>query len=178
MVSRVHAGLPAQVRVEAFSGKTMRGKVLSVATVASKQSWLSSDVQVYEAQVEIEGEVPGLKPDMTAEVTIFTDSQRDNALTIPVQAILGSVDMGDTRRVYVQTANGPEARDVTIGLSNDRMAEVVSGLKEGDEVVVNPVVLLSAEEKARYAPTPAAGAKGKDKGKGGKGKGGKGGPPG
>jgi multidrug efflux pump subunit AcrA (membrane-fusion protein) len=184
MVSRVHAGLPAQVRVEAFSGKTMRGKVKAIATVASKQSWLSSDVQVYEAQVEIEGVVPGLKPDMTAEVTIFTDSQRDSALTIPVQAILGSVDMGNTRRIYVQTDNGPEARDVTIGLSNDRMAEVLTGLKEGDEVIVNPLVLLSAEEKAKFAPTPAGGAKGKDKGKdkGGKapgkgGKGGKGGPP-
>lgn len=183
MVSRVREGLPATIRVEALPEQLLHGMVKSVATVASKQSWYSSDVQVYEAHVEIDGIVPGLKPDMTAEVTIFTDNQRDSALTIPVQAILGSVDMGDVRRVYVQTSNGPEAREVTIGLSNDRMAEVVSGLKEGDQVIVNPQLVLSAEERAKYGPTPSSskGKGGPSKGKGGPGQGkggqGKGGPP-
>lgn len=169
MVSRVRKGLPAQVRVEAVRGQVLRGKVKSIANVASKQSWLSSDVQVYEAHVEIEGSVPGLKPDMTAEVTIFTDNSREKALTIPVQSILGSADMGDTRRVYVNGANGPEGRDVKIGMSNDRMAEVLEGIKEGEDVIVNPTAIMTAEEKAKFAPQPTG--KG---GKGGKGKGGKG----
>ena len=88
--------------------------------------------------------------------------------------------MGGTRLVYVQTPNGPERREVTIGLSNDRMAEVVSGLNEGDEVVVNATVLLTPEEKAKFAPQSGGGAKGKGKGKGKDGKpgGGKPGPQG
>jgi len=128
--------------------------------------------------VSIKDSVPGLKPGMSGEVTIFTDSSRDHCLAIPVQSILGSVDMGKKRRVYVQTPDGPEPRDVTIGLSNDRMAEVESGLSEGEEVIVNPRVLLSEKEKAQFGDSGSyrpGGGPGKDKG--GKDKG-KGGPPG
>jgi hypothetical protein len=171
-------GQPAQVRVDAAPGQVMAGEVKSVANVASQQDWYSSDVKVYQTMIRIKESVPGLKPGMTAEVTIFTDSQRDNCLTVPVQAILGTVDMGKTRRVYVMTPNGPERREVVIGLSNDKMAEVESGLNEGDEVVANPRLLLSEKERATLtAETMPKGkdGKGKGKGKGGQGKG-KGGP--
>jgi multidrug efflux pump subunit AcrA (membrane-fusion protein) len=182
-------GQPAQVRIDAFPDRVLNAEVKTVATVASQQDWLSADVKVYQTMVAIKESVGDLKPGMSAEVTIFTDSARSHCLTIPVQSILGSVDMGNKRRVYVQTATGHEAREVVIGLSNDKMAEVESGLQEGDLVVVNPRLLLSEKEKAkfgdsgpyRYSPNGGGGAPGKDgKGKGGwpgKGGPGKGGPP-
>ena len=46
------------------------------------------DVKVYPTLVEIKDSVSELKPGMSAEVTIFTDSARDHCLTVPVQAIL------------------------------------------------------------------------------------------
>lgn len=178
-------GLPAQVRIDAFPDRVLSGEVKFVATVASQQDWSSADVKVYQTLVSIKESVPGLKPGMSAEVTILTDSSRDNCLAIPVQSILGSVDMGDKRRVYVQTPEGPEPREVVIGLSNDKMAEVVSGLQEGETIIVNPRALLSDKEKAQFGESSyrASGGngggwgEGKEKGKG-KGKGGKGGPPG
>jgi multidrug resistance efflux pump len=181
---KIAEGQPSQVRIDAFPGRTFAGEVKSVATVASQQDWWSSDVKVYQTMVAVKDSVPGLKPGMSAEVVMFTDSARDHCLTVPVQAILGSVDMGNKRRVYVQTPSGAEAREVTIGLSNDKMAEVESGLEEGDLVVVNPRVLLSEKEKAQFSSDSGKGKgkDGKDKdGKGKDGKGawpGKGGPPG
>jgi hypothetical protein len=192
---KIADGQPAQVRVDAFPDRSFNADVKSVATVASQQDWMSADVKVYQTMVSIKDTVPGLKPGMSAEVTMFTDSARENCLTIPVQAILGTVDMGNKRRIYVSTPNGVEWREVTIGLSNDKMAEVESGLSEGDMVVVNPRVLLNEQEKAQFGETGAyrssngGGAapkegkwkdgKGKDgKGKDGKGKDGKGGWPG
>ena len=178
-LEKVSEGQPATVRVEAFPDRAMAGEVKSVATVASQQDWLSADVKVYQTMVAIKDSVEGLKPGMTAEVVIATDSRREHVLTIPIQAILGSVDMGDKRRVYVQTPAGPQPRDVAIGLSNDRMAEVLSGLAAGEEVIVNPRVVLTPAEKAQlgepgtYSPVGEKGpsGKGKDKGKGkGKGK--------
>jgi len=44
-------GLPANVRVEAVAGKTLRAHVKSVANVAAQQDWMSPDVKVYQAYV-------------------------------------------------------------------------------------------------------------------------------
>lgn len=162
-------GLPAHVRVEAFSDRQLPGEVKTVATVASQQDWMSADVKVYQAMVSIGEALPGLKPGMTAEVTIYTDSQRENVLVIPIQSIVGSVDMGKKRRVYVYTPDGPQPREVVIGLSNDKMAEVEQGLVEGEEVIVNPRALLSEAEKAALGDTAPARGNGKMKDKGGPG---------
>lgn len=186
-LEKVSDGLRATVRVEAFPDRLLHGHVKSVATVAAQQDWMSADIKNYQTMVSIDESLEGLKPGMSAEVTIFTDGARENCLVVPVQAILGSVDMGDKRVVFVQTAGGVvERREVTVGLSNDKMAEIVSGLEENETVVVNPRVLLNEKERAalgdsgpyRYNGGGAEG-KGKGKGKEGKGKGGKGkgGPP-
>jgi len=171
---KVADGQFAHVRVDAYPDRNLLGEVKSVATVASQQDWLSADVKVYQTLVTINEAVPGLKPGMSAEVTIYTDDASENCLTVPVPAILGSVDMGNKRRVYVLTDNGPEPREVVVGLSNDKMAEIVSGLNEGDLVIVNPRVLLTDKEKAqfgdsgpyRYRSPDNGPSKGKGKGKG------------
>jgi multidrug efflux pump subunit AcrA (membrane-fusion protein) len=159
------AGQLAKIRVEAFPDRLLDGEVKSVATVASQQDWMSADVKVYQAMITIKDEQLDLKPGMTAEVTIFTDSLREDVLTVPLQAILGSVDMGNKRRVYVNTPSGPQPREVVVGLSNDRMAVIEEGLIEGEEVVINPRVLLSDSEKAALGETTnyrdKAGPKGK-----------------
>jgi multidrug efflux pump subunit AcrA (membrane-fusion protein) len=141
-------GQRATVRVDAFPTKSLKAHVKTVQTVASQQDWLSADVKVYQTYVSIDEPLPGLKPDMSAEVTIFTDSQRSHVLTMPMQAVVGSVEMGNKRKCYVLTPNGPQEREVELGLSNDKMVEVLSGLNEGDEVVVNPRALMSEKERA------------------------------
>src|SRR5262249_8359163 len=67
---KVADGQRAQVKVEAFPDRLMDAEVKTVATVASQQDWLSADVKVYQTLVAIKESVPGLKPGMSAEVTI------------------------------------------------------------------------------------------------------------
>ena len=167
MVSRVHEGLTGTVRIDAFPDKLLQAHVKTVATVASQQDWMSSDVKLYQTMVAIDESVDGLKPGMSAEVTIQTEAQADNVLTVPVQAIISTNDMGKYRKCFVKLSNGQtEPRRILVGLSNERMAEIrdeaetlaglsgeekaelKSGLKEGDEVVLNPRVLLSEKDKA------------------------------
>ena len=84
---------------------------------------------------------------------------------------MGGAESGRTRKVFVMTPSGPEEREIQIGLSNEKMAEVKSGLQAGDQIVVNPKVLVGNTAKTRE-DMPEAGSKG------GMGKGkGKGGPP-
>jgi hypothetical protein len=89
---------------------------------------------------------------MSAEVTILTDSLAENALTIPIQAVLGTVEMGRQRKCYVVTPTGPQEREIVVGISNEKMVEVKEGLEEGDQVVVNPRLLLSEKERKTLGP--------------------------
>jgi RND family efflux transporter MFP subunit len=144
MVSRLKSEQPARIRIDAFPDRDLRGRVKTIATVASQTDWMSSDVKVYQTMVSIDEQVENLKPGMSAEVTILTDSQVKDALTIPVQAVLGTVEMGRNRKCFVVNKRGVhEERDILVGISNDKMVEVKEGLEEGDQVVVNPRALLS-----------------------------------
>lgn len=159
-------GMPATIRVDAFPEKPLKGHVRTVATVASSSDFMTSDVKVYATIVSIDDAIPYLKPGMSAEVTIHVDSTLENVLAIPVQAVIGGAESGRTRRVFVMTSNGPEEREIQVGLSNEKMAEVRSGLQAGDQVVVNPKAILGSAAKTRE-DMPQPGAKGKGKGKGG-----------
>jgi HlyD family secretion protein len=172
LVSRVHKGQPAFVRVDAMANRRLKGHVDAVANTASQQDFFAADVKVYATKVAIDEEVDDLKPGMTSEVTITIADALEHVLTIPIEAIIGSAEMGKTRKCFVMTPHGPEERDVLVGMNNDKEVEIRDGLKEGEEVVLNPRVL--AGEKAKiHQPgedkhaAEEAGEKSGRKGKGG-----------
>lgn len=175
-------GQGANIRVDAAADKLLKGHVRTVAAVASQQDWMSSDVRVYQTLVTIDEVVEGLKPDMSAEVTIQIDPPKEPVLAVPVQAIVGGAENGAKRKVYVLTPTGPQEREVTTGLFNEKMVEVREGLADGDQVVLNPRVLLgpgaktreeASEQTRRPGMAGGAGGKGGEKKGGGK----AGGPP-
>ncbi len=176
----VEHGQSALIRVDAFPDKVLKGHVRSVAAVSSVQDWASADVKVYQTLVTIDEPVEGLKPDMSAEVTIQVDPPKEPVLCVPLQAVVGGTENADKRKVFVMTPSGPQEREVTLGLFNDKMVEVKSGLAEGDEVVLNPKVLVGDKAKTRDEPAEAPAGRrppGGPKDKAGQ-KGGKSGPGG
>lgn len=170
-------GQPATIRIDSLPGRVFRGHVKTVATVASQQDWMSSDVKVYQTMVSIDEIVEEVRPGMSAEVTILTDAKAENVLAIPVEAVIGGSELGRKRECYVKTSDGPKKRDIILGMSNDTKAEVLSGLEEGDEVVLNPMVLMKPSERPADGGRKAGGGR---KGRGGDGaeSGGEGGPKG
>jgi HlyD family secretion protein len=198
-------GQKANIRVDALGGRRFEGHVRTVAAVASQaDSWIS-DVKLYQTLVMIDGEVlpdgtrkplkafktEELKPDMTAEVTITVDTAKEPVLTVPVQAILGGTEMGANREVFVKTPTGYDRRSVTLGIYNEKVVEIREGLTEGEEIVLNPKVLLAPDDKTKTRDEGGKGggtkggdgsggpkdASGGGKGKGGGKKGGGGAPP-
>jgi multidrug resistance efflux pump len=171
LVSRIHKGQQAVVRVDAMPHSHLKAHVESVANTPSQQDFFAADVKVYATKVYIDEEVEGLKPGMTAEVTITVADALEHVLTLPLQAIIGSAEMGATRECFIVTPHGPERRPITVGLSNDKEAEISSGLVEGDEVVLNPKALVGDKVKTREpgefsknGGTPADDSGGKRKG--------------
>ncbi len=69
----------------------------------------------------------------------ITTAEKDNVLTIPISCI------EDDNIIYVQVPKGYEKRHVVLGLENDISVEVISGLKEGDKVVLDPTKVPATE---------------------------------
>jgi multidrug resistance efflux pump len=142
LISRVKTAQLAAIKTDAYPDRILKGKVDQVATVAAAADWMSSDVKVYQTKVAIDEYLEGLKPGMSAEVTITTGSPREHVLVVPVEAIIGGAELAGKRELYVMGDKGPELRPVVIGDSNDKMVEIKDGVVEGDEVVLNPKALL------------------------------------
>jgi multidrug efflux pump subunit AcrA (membrane-fusion protein) len=172
-------GQRAAIRVDSFPGRAFHGRVKSVAQAAAQSDYFSSDIKVYTTMVSIDDtlEEEFLKPGMSAEVTILADETPGPVMVIPIQSIVGNVTMGAKRVCYVlDDKNYPHEREIEIGLSSDRLAEIKSGLNEGERVVLNPRPLIP--EKSGMKPgTPqtrrgAEFSEGKEKSGKGKRKGG------
>jgi HlyD family secretion protein len=166
-------GHRASVRVDAFPDRVFAARVKSVAAVAQQADWFSSDVKLYPSQVLITDkitvyrdgqEVPILKPDMNAEVTIHIDDATEPVLAVPLQAVIGGAESGPKRTVWVMANGSPVEREVQLGKFNDAMIEVLSGIQEGDEVVVNPKALAGDKAKVREEIGNGAGARPKGEG--------------
>jgi hypothetical protein len=150
LVGRVHKGQPASVRVDATGNRKLRAHVDSIANTPSQQDWFAADVKVYATKVAIDEEVDGLKPGMNSEVTITVADALEHVLIVPITAIVGSTEMGATRKCFVMTPQGPQEREIVVGMSNEKGdAEIRSGLVEGEEVVTNPKALVPESVKTR-----------------------------
>jgi len=181
-IRQIYGGQPAMVRIDAFPDRVLHGHVKSVATVASQADWMSTDVKVYQTMVSIDEPVEGQKPGMSSEVTILAGATDEPVLAVPIQAIFGSPSMGRVRKCFVLTSEGTtEEREIEVGMSNDKMAEIKKGLEEGDEVVLNPRSLMSEKDRLKNTAgekTDFGKGKGKGAGKGDKAGGWQGGPGG
>lgn len=170
-------GHRATIRVDAFPNRIFQGRVRSKAAVAAQADWSSSDVKLFPTIISIDDtNVTGLMPDMSAEVTIHVDAATEKVLTVPLQAVVGGADLGNTRKVYVMVGGQPQEREVELGTFNDKKVEVRKGLEEGDVVVLNPKAILGEKAKGireegdpsgRGAGKSVTGGMGGMKGKGG-----------
>jgi RND family efflux transporter MFP subunit len=125
-VSRVHVGEAVDVRVTSL-GRAFPGRV---ARFADK---IQPSTRTMDTEVDVPNPTLTLIPGMYAEVNLRVD-QRHDVLTIPLDAVDRS---GSAARVYTVTPAGiVHIAPVTLGLENDQRVEVMSGLQEGDAVVV------------------------------------------
>jgi HlyD family secretion protein len=138
-VRYVRTGQLAALTVDALPNKSILGKVSSVASVAMQPDWRASpDVKLYQTVVDIDKAVEGLKPGMTADVMIVI-AQKKDVVRIPVSALVLEKSQP---YCHIKTKDGTEKRSIRTGARNDQHIEILEGLKEGEEVLVNPRILL------------------------------------
>ncbi|NOV02101.1 efflux RND transporter periplasmic adaptor subunit [Paenibacillus planticolens] len=130
-LTSVKVGQKAVVKVDAISGKSFDGEVTSVSNVGTT----SNGVTTYDAVVSIPNTAASdLKYAMTATAEIFIQDKKD-ILVVPIQAI--TTTKGKST-VALKKADGTveEQHEIKTGIRSKTQVEIVSGLVEGDEVVM------------------------------------------
>jgi HlyD family secretion protein len=131
-IGKVYLGQPARIRVETFKDKTFTGHVTKISPMGAEKD----NVTTFEVRVSINNPGGELKAEMTANAEIILDEHK-NVLMIPEGAIL--YDKDKKASTEVPDPKGKEGKRkvaLNIGISNGAKTEVLSGLKEGDQVVL------------------------------------------
>ena len=131
-IGKVYLGQPARIKVESFKDKSFTGKVTKISPMGVEKD----NVTTFEVRVSINNPGGELKAAMTANAEIILEEHK-SVLQIPEGAIL--YDKDKKASVEVPDANGKDGKRkvaVTLGISNGAKAEVLGGLKEGEQVVL------------------------------------------
>ncbi len=125
-VTGVRVGNEADIALPAYPGKKLVGKITRIAPVADLPA------HTFAAEVSVDNS-EGLLAGVYANVSLIGEP-REQVLTIPMHAI---VMRDDQQTVFVADAQGVVQRRVlALGYSDDKVAEVLSGLDEKDTIVV------------------------------------------
>lgn len=143
-IGKVQEGQEAIFGVDAFPDKEFSGKV----TAIYPKALIQQNVVTYDVVVAIDNRGGLLRPDMTANTTI-TVAKREKVLAIPNQAVRR--EDGD-RVVFVQEGDRLVRRPVKTGWKDKTYTEVLSGLKEGERVVVGELENGKAPVKGTLPP--------------------------
>jgi HlyD family secretion protein len=131
-IANVYLGQPARIKVESFRDRPFYGKVTKIAPMGVEKD----NVTTFEVRVSINNPGGELKANMTANAEILMDEHK-NVLTVPENAVIydaqknASVQIPDKHE-----KDGARKVAVKVGLSNGSVTEIASGLKEGDQVVL------------------------------------------
>uniref|UniRef100_UPI003566DD14 efflux RND transporter periplasmic adaptor subunit n=1 Tax=Stieleria sp. TaxID=2795976 RepID=UPI003566DD14 len=140
VVDRIEPGMDATVSLPDLE---MDATVYSVASVAQPTGWWTGNIVKYDCIIQLPS-IAGLKPGMSAEVEVVMADYQD-VLTVPVSAVLET----ETETLcWVMVDGKPQRRVITLGDSNDVFIIVEEGLREGEEVVLNPLSFVDQAQRA------------------------------
>jgi len=131
-IAHVYLGQPARIKVESFRDRYFQGKVTKISPMGVEKD----NVTTFEVRVSINNPGGELKAQMTANAEILLDEHK-GVMTVPENAVIydaqknASVEVPDPKQ-----KDGTRKVAVKVGLSNGSLTEVLSGLIEGQQVVL------------------------------------------
>ncbi len=154
-IGEVEVGQRVSFTVDAYPGETFEGQVTQVRLEATTES----NVVTYEVVISASNKDLKLKPGLTANVTIFT-LERNNIVSVPTKALRFTPtkemlnpgekieDCQGAHKVWVREGKTLKAYAVKTGITNGTRTQIVSGIKEGAEVIVEMKATSADAEQA------------------------------
>lgn len=170
-IGEVREGQRVTYTVDAYPSEVFQGIVTQVRNEATT----TNNVVTYEVVISAPNPDLKLKPGLTANVTVYTLEQ-PNVVSVPSKALRFTptkemlqpgqkiVDCNAKKKLWVREGNTFKAYGVSVGISNGTRTQIVSGIKEGTEVIVDiaeatdqegadPSAAAASQEKSPFAPS-------------------------
>ncbi|MGA2420166.1 MAG: efflux RND transporter periplasmic adaptor subunit [Candidatus Acidiferrum sp.] len=131
-IGKVYLNQPARIVVESFKDKKFTGKVTKISPLGKEKD----NVTTFEVRVSIANSTGELKAAMSANAEILLEEKK-NVLMVPEAALIydkerkASVELPDAKG-----ENGKKKVSVNLGISNGVKTEIVEGLKEKQQVIL------------------------------------------
>lgn len=164
-VAKIKVGQKATLTFDAVDGLSIAGQVAEIDTIGA----VTQGVVTYNIKIGFNTQDDRVKPGMSVSAAIITDVKQD-VLTVPNSAVKTQganhyVEMFDQKLTTnsnstsnsslntqgIPSALTPRQQPVEIGLSSDTQTEIISGLKEGDQIVARTI--SATQTTAATAPS-------------------------
>jgi Cu(I)/Ag(I) efflux system membrane fusion protein len=143
-VNWVREGQPAEMTLAFTPGRIWEGDVVYVYPELNKKT------RTLRVRLQFDNPDESLKPNMYANVKLYTGIKQD-VLTVPREAVINS---GRMTRVLIAKGDGKFVpREVTTGIESGDYTEILSGLEEGDRVVISGQFLIDSEASLKGSLT-------------------------
>lgn len=146
-VVAVKVGQSAKIKVDAVMDKEYHGHVVEIGSSASQRAGASA-VRFFNVKIAIDDSDERLRPGMTSQVSIVTNSAPD-AVIVPIQSVVERVPGAKTadeggddtpKKKYVFLAKDGKAKqvEVTTGISDATQVQILTGVKKDDPIITGP----------------------------------------
>jgi HlyD family secretion protein/macrolide-specific efflux system membrane fusion protein len=145
-VAKVKLGQKVTVTLDALPGKSYEATITKVAPASITPK--DKQVDVFPVEATLTTADPQIKPGMTADVRIHIET-RAHVLSLPSEAVVKE----NTKHFVTKVLPAPDGKqktdkvEVKVGARNDRAVEIVSGIAEGDKVLIKPASSAENEYK-------------------------------
>ena len=131
-IGKVYLGQPARIVVESFKDRKFQGRVTKIAPLGEEKD----NVTTFEVRVSIVNATGELRANMSANAEIILEEKK-NVLLVPEGAVIFDKDKNTLVEIPdAKSDTGRRRVPVKLGISNGVKAEVLSGLKQGQQVVL------------------------------------------
>jgi RND family efflux transporter MFP subunit len=138
-VGRIQVGREARLKFSAYPDEIFKGVVSAVSPVVNPEEKTCSVL------IDMANPEEKIKPGMHAEVEIIAEIYKDR-LMVPQDAVL---DRGGRKLVFAVEEGWAKWKYVTLGLENEDYAEILEGIMEGEQVIVDGHYTLAHDAKVQ-----------------------------
>lgn len=158
-IANILVGQQADIFAVAFPDKALKGQVQSIATTAKRaqgRQGLSFKVKILLS----DSNTIAVRPGMSCRAEIYTQS-KSKTIAVPSESVIFATQENNVQEddddlladnvdhVFVLVDGKAVKQIVELGISNDRLQEITSGLKVGDKVITGPARALGKLKDAQ-----------------------------
>ena len=135
-ITKVSIGQNGEIILDSYPEKTFKG---SVFEIQGQTKTTGNNATVINVRIKFSDNPTNFISGLTGQISITTEEAK-NSLSLPLEAIR------EDNTVVLQTAGRLKSEKVEVGIKSDTEAQILSGLKEGDSVVLNPPANLNSSQ--------------------------------